>query len=630
MPEATGSDFPVAPPVFHGGDLYDRHQSERITEADMTVSARYTDDRGGSAKAARAFGLGLLGTVALWSVPAAANDVVVADLAYSGAMGTYAIPRMELTDSSLTASEIEAAFAQGDPRVLFETLATLSATEVVIPRMSLSQDVADVTQEAVYEDIRIEDMREGRIAGFTAAGGEFSAQDGDQNVSGRFGAVEARMIDLPAILRYYTEAAGDGDNPFRTAYESFSISDLVMHDGEDVHFTIDGISGRAVAMRLLQEPLTETIAAITEMEDTEDPTPEEATRMLNFMADLMDSFRFEEMGVTGISIVDESDEDPVDMSIARIGFLGSPDGGFASFTLEDMRVAAEGAEITIASIGSEGFSFAPMTEGLRRLAEDPDADLSPDEIQRMMPVIGTVTLDNLTASIPPQPDAPAMDGAIGRLSVTADTPYQGVPTNLRVAIDNLAFDLPEGTGEEFVETARAFGYERLDLSGSFAARWNEAGQEIVLSDLSFSGEDIGAASLRGVIGGVGPQAFSGDEAARLMALMGASVKNLHLMVEDRGIAEILLTLQAAEMGVSPDEARQQMGMMSQMMLPAMLGGGPQAQGLAEAVGQFLENPGELEIAVESIDPAGIPIMELGTMSTPAALMERIEIDAQAR
>ena len=73
-----------------------------------------------------------------------------------------------------------------------------------------------------------------------------------------------------------------------------------------------------------------------------------------------------------------------------------------------------------------------------------------------------------------------------------------------------------------------------------------------------------------------------------------------------------------------------MGMMSQMMLPAMLGGGPQAQGLAEAVGQFLENPGELEIAVESIDPAGIPIMELGTMSAPAALMERIEIDAQAR
>lgn len=596
----------------------------------MTFSARYTGDRGRSATAARALGLGFLGAVALWTAPAAANDVVVEDLTYSGAMGTYAIPRMELTDSSLTASEIEAAFAQNDPRVLFETLATLSADEVFIPRMTLSQDVADVTQEAVYEDIRIAEMREGRITSFTAAGGEFSARDGDQNVIGSFGAVEAQMIDLPVILSYYTEAAGDGDNPFRTAYESFSISDLVMDDGEEVRFTIDEISGRAVAMRLLQEPLTETIAAITEMEDPDDPTPEEASRMLNFMADLMDSFRFEEMGMTGIRIAGESEDDPVDMTVSRVALLGSPDGGFASFILEDMRVAAEGAEITIASIGSEGFSFAPMTEGLRRLAEDPEADLSPDEIQNMMPVLGTVTLEDLTASIPPQPDAPAVDAAIGRLSVTADTPYRGVPTNLRVAIDNLVFDLPEGTGEEVVEMARSFGYERLDLSAGFAARWNEAGQEIVLSDLSFSGEDIGAASLRGVIGGVGPQAFTGDETTRLMALMGASVKNLHLMVEDRGIAEILLTLQAAEMGVSPDEARQQMGMMSQMMLPAILGGGPNAQNLAEAVGRFLENPGELEIAVESIDPAGIPVMELGTMSNPAALMERIEIDAQAR
>ncbi|MCC5976714.1 MAG: hypothetical protein JJU21_01505 [Salinarimonas sp.] len=596
----------------------------------MTVSARCASHGGGTAAAALALGLGLIGTVALWSSPAAANDVVVEDLGFSGTLGSYAIPRMELTGSSLSAAEIEAAFAQDDPQVLFETLAALSATQITIPRMVLSQDIADVTQEAVYEDIRIDDMREGRIASFTASGGSFSASDGDDDVIGSFGAVESLMIDLPLILSYYTEAAGDGDNPFRTAYESFSISDLVMGDGESAQFTIEEISGSAVAVRLLQEPLTETIAAIAAMEDTDDPTAEEATRLLNFLADMMDSFRFEEMSMNGMTIVDESDDDPVEMRIERIAFLGDPQGGFAAFMMEDMRVAADGAVIAIASIDSEGFSFAPMLEGLRALAEDPDADLSPDEMQRMLPVIGTVTLNDLTASIPPEPGATPVEGGIGRLSITADTPYEGVPTNLRLAIDNLAFDLPAGTGEEFIEMARGFGYERLDLSGNFAARWNEAGQEIVLSDLSFSGEEIGSVALRGVIGGVGPEVFSGDETMRLMALMGATVKNLHLMVEDRGIAEILLSLQAAEMGVSPDQARQQLGMMSQMMLPAILGGGPQAQGLAEAVGRFLENPGELEIAVEAIDPAGIPLMELGTMSAPADLMQRIEIDAQAR
>lgn len=596
----------------------------------MTVSARFAGQSGGSAVAALAFGLGMFGTVALWSAPAAANDIVVEDLEFSGALGTYAIPRIELTGSSLSASELEAAFAQDDARVLFETLASLSATQITIPRFVLSQDMGDLTQEAVYEDVRIENMREGRIARFAAAGGTFAASDGDEEFSGTFGAVETNDFDMPLVLRYYTEAAGDGDNPFQTAYESFSIRDIVMRDDESTRFTIDEIAGGAVALRLLDEPLLETMAMINAMENTEDPTPEEATRLLNFLAGVFDSFRFEEMSMTGMSIVDESDDEPVDIRIERIAFLGDPEGGFAAFIMEELRVAAEGAEIAIASIDSEGFSIAPMLEGLRALAEDPDADLSPDEIQRMMPVIGTITLNDLTASIPPEPGAPAIEGGIGRLSVTADAPYEGVPTNLRLSIDNLAFDLPEGTGEEFIDMARGFGYERLDLSAGFAARWNEAGQELVLSDLSVSGVDIGSVSLRGTIGGVGPQAFTGDEATRLMALMGATVKNLHLMVEDRGIAEILLTLQAAEMGVSPDQARQQLGMMSQMMLPAILGGGPQAQSLAEAVGQFLENPGELEIAIEAIDPAGIPLMELGAMNAPAELMQRIEIDAQAR
>ena len=596
----------------------------------MTVLARLADRGRGPAAVALALGMGLFGTVALWSAPAVANDVIVEDLAYSGALGTYTIPRMELSGSSLSVAEIEAAFAQDDARVLFETLATLSASRITIPRFILSQDMGDLTQEAIYEDIRIENMREGRIGRFTAAGGSFSAREGDEDVAGRFGAIETVGFDLPLILRYYTEAAGDGDNPFQTAYESFSIRDLVLSDDENTQFTIDEIAGGAVSVRLLEEPLIETIAVINAMEDAEDPTPEEATRLLNFLADMFDSFRFEEMSMNGMRIVGESDGEAVEMHIARIAFLGDPEGGFAAFIMDDMRIATEGTEISIASIDSEGFSIAPMLDGLRALAEDPDADLSPDQIQRMLPVIGTVTLNNLKAMVTPQPGATPVEGGIGRLSFTADTPYEGIPTNLRLSIDNLAFDLPDGTGEEFIEMARGFGYERLNLSAGFAARWNQAGQEIILSDLSVSGVDIGSVSLRGTIGGVGAQAFSGDEAARIMALMGATVKNLHLMLEDRGIAEILLTLQAAEMGVSPDQARQQLGMMSQMMLPAILGGGPQAQGLAEAVSRFLENPGELEIAVEAIDPAGIPLMELGTMSTPAALMQRIEIDARAR
>ena len=183
-------------------------------------------------------------------------------------------------------------------------------------------------------------------------------------------------------------------------------------------------------------------------------------------------------------------------------------------------------------------------------------------------------------------------------SVTADTALsRACPPTLRVAIDNLAFAVPEGTGEEFVETGTApIGLnERLDLSGSFAARWNEAGQEICSATSSSVVKDIERPRFA-ASSAVRPQAFSGDEAARLMALMGASVKNMHLMVEgSRHRRKSCSLLRLQRMGVSPDEARRQMGMMSQMMLAGVLGAGRRRRALAEAVGQFLENPGELRV-----------------------------------
>ena len=60
----------------------------------------------------------------------------------------------------------------------------------------------------------------GRIGEFSAAGGAFVALDDREGVSGTFGLMTAQAMDLPWVIRFYPETAGDGDNPYRPAYEA--------------------------------------------------------------------------------------------------------------------------------------------------------------------------------------------------------------------------------------------------------------------------------------------------------------------------------------------------------------------------------------------------------------------------
>lgn len=576
--------------------------------------------------------LGAAGLMMVWAVstgPAGAEDYTLRDVTISGALGTYTMPEIIVSGANMPVSELGDALASDDFDQIWAVLSQFSADEVVIPTLSFSQDFSDVEQSGRYDEVRLADVDMGRIGEFSAAGGAFVALDDREEVSGTFGRMTAQAMDLPWVIRFYTETAGDGDNPYRPAYEAFSVADMTLTDGESVEIDIEMIEGASFAMRLLDQPFARTIEEMAALEDGPVSTEDEV-RALRFVVDMLESFRFSGMEAHGMRMASLDPQEPFAMTIGTIGLGGDEEGGFSGFYLDEMVVTAEDARIAIAGITSEGFSFAPVIEGLRDLADDPQDELSPDAMQRLVPVFGTFTMNGLEASIPPEPGSPAIEATLGRLLIVADEPFDGLPTNMRFALDNLLIDLPPGTGEDSVEQLRALGYERLDISTNIAARWNETAREVVISDISFSGEDMGAISLRGVIGGIGEEAFSGDETTRLMAMMGATAKNAQLMIEDRGIAERLLAMQAAMMGTDPAAARQQLGALTQLMLPEMLGGTPEARQLANELSRFVQDPGELEISVVSRRPDGVPILEITTAPAPAALLEQFDVTIEAR
>jgi hypothetical protein len=572
---------------------------------------------------------GIVLACAVTAGPASAEDYTLRDVAISGALGTYTMPEIMVTGANMPISELGDALASDDFEQIWSVLSRFSADEVVIPTLSFSQSFGDVEQSGRYDEVRLVDVDMGRIGDFFAEGGAFVALDDREEVSGTFGRMTAQAMDLPWVIRFYTETAGDGDNPYRPAYESFSVADMIFTDDESVEISIEMIEGARFAMRLLDQPFVQTIEELAALEDGPVSTEDEV-RALRFVVDMLESFRFSGLEARGMRLASLDPDEPFAMTIGTIGMSGDDEGGFSGFYLDEMVMTVEDARIAIAGISSEGFSLAPLIEGLRELADDPEDKLSADAMQRIMPVFGTFTMSGLEASIPPEPGSPAIEGTLGRLLIVADEPFAGLPTNMRFALDNLVIDLPPGTGEDSIEQLRALGYERLDISTNIAARWNETAREVVISDISFTGEDMGVISLRGVIGGIGEEAFIGDETARLMAMMGATAKNAQLVIEDRGIADRLLAMQAAMMGTDPAAARQQLGALTQLMLPEMLGGTPEARQLANELSRFVQDPGELEISIVSRRPDGVPMLEITTAPAPAAVLEQFDVTIEAR
>src|SRR5207237_1441789 len=70
------------------------------------------------------------------------------------------------------------------------------------------------------------------------------------------------------------------------------------------------------------------------------------------------------------------------------------------------------------------------------------------------------------------------------------------------------------------------GDRAVDVSSVVAASWNEAGNELLLREVSFRGAEMGTLTLRGTLGNLTKDVFSPDTTVALVSLVGATAKTL--------------------------------------------------------------------------------------------------------
>ncbi|MXQ13272.1 hypothetical protein [Microvirga makkahensis] len=567
----------------------------------------------------------------LWSMAfaQAADSFTLDDVRFTWGGATYEAKQVSLSGVSVARGEIESLFSS-TAGSLADKLAGIDAKRVTIPELKVTQAIGQETQTAYYRNISLDDIVRGRIASLTVETTAIEETGGTDTTLISYGRTALSDFDVPAFARLYDTK--DAFAPLTRIYGAFSIETIDMADGAGTFSTrIDRLEGRDIMARPTKDSWNGTISAISELAQKETTSPEEQTRLMHMVADLLGAFDAGLVEATGITFKGDGKEDKGAGSVALIAYTGASGSRPSEVRMEGLDVADGEARVKIGTISLSGFSFAPTLEGLKTLDSKSLAELDSAALRSLIPTLGTLRITDMDIEAPTSENKPGerMRVALGLMEMTADKPVNGIPTNVRFEQRNLSAMLPDDSDDELVQQLRALGYKSFDGSFVVAATWNEASQEIAVREFSVNGKNMGSLRLTGLIGNASPDLFSPNEATASAAVIGAKAKSAGIVIENHGLVERYLESAAKEEGTTPDALQKLYAGATPLVVSSMIGNSEQSRTLARAIAQFIEKPGRLTIDAEPKNPSGFGLMDVMLASDPKAILGKLNITAKA-
>ena len=559
---------------------------------------------------------------------------------------TYEAKRMDFAGSATSRSDIEGAFSATSPQPLAERLGKLSARQVTVPELKIVQKFGNEIHTTLYRNVVFKDVVGGRIASTTAetAGGEIVSPKGKAVYSSGRSAMSD--FDIPALVRVFETKATGSTDPMQKIYGAFSIENLDMVDPEGTAVKLGHVNGRDFLARPTRDSWSGTFSLIGELSEKGKLSASEEARILSTAAEILSAFDVASVEATGVEVKASAKSDTPDLTarIGRIAYVGANGSQPADARLEDMEFKRADGAVKIGTISFTGFSFASTFDTLKTMTPESLEhleNLDPATVRKLIPTLGTMHVSGLDIDIPDtdsdkgrtkgkskgKPER--VKATLKDLEITADQPRNAVPSNIRIGLQNLAIALPPNSKEDGIRDLLDLGYKNLDMSFLLAAAWNEAKEEIAVSELSFQGKDMGSISISGLFGNVSKDIFSHDTALATVALVSARAKTLDIVVENKGLFERFLAKTAKEEKTTTEALRTTYGTAAAVAVPAMIGNSEQAKVLSKAIARFVAKPGRLTIDVEAKAADGIGVSDLITLEEPAAILEKLNASAKA-
>jgi hypothetical protein len=564
---------------------------------------------------------------------AGGNSVTLDNLTLDYGGAVVRVPKIEFSGASLTRAELLALFDKNATEPLSPRLAKLSAKRVSVPELVVEQQVGPQRQVTRYRNLVASDIVSGRAASIVSEGAAFEAKGSDADVTGTMGRLAATDLDLAGPIRVYTERAGETRSELKRLYGAFSLDDFTVTTEKGVRVKVAKVAGKDFFARQTKQSLMELIKGLGTLETPEKPSAADQAKMFATVAEFYDAMQMGLVEATGIEISDPNKKEPVAGRIARISYTGGKAGQPADMRMERMEIGSDKGKARIDLIAFTGFSFESTIAGMRTLGTKPLQDVDVASLRSLVPTIGTIQFSGVDFDVPnekaKEPKAENIKFSVKSMEITADKPLNGIPTNLRLGMEGFHFPLPPDTTEEGLKDLVAMGYKALDLSWMTAASWNEAANELQVREVSLRGAEMGSASLKGVLGSVSKDVFNPDSAIALVALLGATVKNADVTIQNGGLVEKLLAREARKQNKTPEQLRTELGAAAAVAIPAMLGNSPSAKSIGQAVARFAAKPGKLTISAATKDPAGLGVADLATLGEPAAILGKLDVTATA-
>ncbi|WP_342149232.1 hypothetical protein [Methylorubrum sp. SB2] len=582
----------------------------------------------------------------------AVQDLVLENVTLSFGETSVSAPRVAVSGTRLSKEELLAIF-QGDAKENWGTrLQRLDAGSLTMPELRVERR-GDKRQIVTYRDVTARNVHGGRISELTAAGATLSVEGAagqPAKASGRYGKIRAEEVDLTALARLYAEA-GTARSGFQRLYASLAVEDIAFIDERGTTVSIARLTGRDLAGR--QTPATwsgavESLAGA----DLSQPDPAKRARAAGLIADLAESVSVGSLEASDIAVKEMKGQDPLNFAIGKFAYTGN--GAEAGVSLADVSFGSAEARGRIAKLGLTGFSLEPTIATLRRLAKSvPDKPAEPKpgekaapvpppadpaaqeaELRRLTPVIGTLTLSDLTLDVAAQGQDPAAKAAPMHVgvrggSITFAPPKDGVPTASRLSLSGLTLPASAVESVPGLGSLGLYGYRNLDLDVIADTAWNEGTKELSFNELSLTGKDMGKLRLNATLGGIGPDVFDPDAAVSGFAMLSATAKALDLTLENGGLFDRFITAQAKTLSLKPDELRKEYVTASVIGVPVILGNSAAAKAIGAAMGKFVSKPGTLSISAKAKNGDGLGMVDVSTAPTPAAVLDKLEVNAKA-
>jgi len=572
--------------------------------------------------------------VSLWSAAFAqsADSVSLDDVRLTIGPTTYEAKRIEFAGTSSSRADIEALLSSSSTEPMESRLKRITAKQITIPEARVTQVLGKESQTTTYKNTVLKDVSGGRIASVLIETSATQASGAKGNVLISTGRASMDDFDLPALARLYETKAEGASPPFTRIYGAFAIDNVEFADNEtDTVFKVARIGGRDFLARPTKDSWTGTAGILTEMADRKDLSAEDQGRLLPAIADLLEAFQIGSMEASGIEATSKSSDSPGQVRIARIAYTGGAEGKPADVRWEGFEFSDKDNRAKLDSLSFTGFSFRQTIEGLRNLPGKSLDNLDPTTARSLVPTLGTVKLSGFSLDGTSDDDGKKVKvrAAFKGLELTAEKPVNAVPTNIRIGLQNFTMALPSSSTDDGIKELVALGYKNIDVSLLAAATWNEAANEIALSEVSFQGQDMGNIAVTGIIGNVGKDLFDADTAIAAVALAGARAKALDITVENKGLFERYLDKTAKEQKTKPESLRRTYAAGAAFVVPAMIGSSEQARALSQAIARFIAKPGKLTLSATPKDPSGFGIVEAVLLPDPKAILDQLNVSAKA-